>query len=219
MKKIATTLLILTTFLLQGMAQVKYLDIYQNGRITRTFATTDVDSINVSGNVSNRMVNFFRGANLVNSLAVTSVDSIKVFRSNEAPLVYMGIVGFNQDLYTKPIDVLATSTASQFKTFVSTLPRKDGTLLYYAVDDALDMLEAYSFPTVLGSVNLVTFTDGLDQGSLMMNPAYTTDQQYLNSVSQRISDMKVRGLPLTAYSLGLRGSDVTDYLMFLNNLI
>ena len=115
--------------------------------------------------------------------------------------------------------MLATSTASQFKTFVSTLPRKDGTLLYYAVDDALDMLEAYSFPTVLGSVNLVTFTDGLDQGSLMMNPAYTTDQQYLNSVSQRISDMKVRGLPLTAYSLGLRGSDVTDYLMFRNNLI
>ena len=218
MKKIATTLLILTTFLLQGIAQVKFLDIYQRDRIAQTFATTDVDSISVTGSGNSREVNFFRGTDLVNSYRVSVIDSIKFFRSNEEPPVYMGIVGFNQDLYTKPIDILSASTASQFKTFVNSLTTKDGRMLYYAVDHALDMLESYNFPTPLGSVNVVTFVDGLDQGSLMMNPSYSTETQYLNAISERISCMKVRNLPLTAYSIGMRVNDAVDNGLFQNNL-
>ena len=218
MKKIATTLLILTTFLLQGMAQVKFLDIYQRDRIAQTFATTDVDSISVTGSGNTREVNFFRGTDLVNSYRVSVIDSIKFFRSNEEPPVYMGIVGFNQDLYTKPVDVLSTSTASQFKSFINDLTTKDGRMLYYAVDSALDMLESYNFPTPLGSVNVITFFDGLDQGSLMMNPSYSTETQYLNAINERISSMKVRNLPLTAYSIGMRVNDAVDNGLFQNNL-
>lgn len=200
------------------MAQ-KYLEVYQNGKVTNSFATTSIDSVGLTGNTpQNRKVNFYRDGKVVSNYLVSGVDSIKVFRSNEEPLVYLGIIGFNQQLYEKPFDVLATSTSNLYQSFVNNLPRKDGTILYYAVDHALDALENYDFKTPIKNVTLVTFTDGLDQGSLMMNNHFTTDEQYLNAVSQRISNTKIKGLPLTAYSLGLVGNDVSNYSLFRNNL-
>ena len=200
------------------MAQ-KYLEVYQNGKVTNSFATTSIDSVGLTGNTSqNRKVNFYRDGKVVSNYLVSGVDSIKVFRSNEEPLVYLGIIGFNQQLYEKPFDVLATSTSNLYQSFVNNLPRKDGTILYYAVDHALDALENYDFKTPIKNVTLVTFTDGLDQGSLMMNNHFTTDEQYLNAVSQRISNTKIKGLPLTAYSLGLVGNDVSNYSLFRKNL-
>ena len=200
------------------MAQ-KYLEVYQNGKVTNSFATTSIDSVGLTGNTpQDRKVNFYRDGKVVSNYLVSGVDSIKVFRSNEEPLVYLGIIGFNQQLYEKPFDVLATSTSNLYQSFVNNLPRKDGTILYYAVDHALDALENYDFKTPIKNVTLVTFTDGLDQGSLMMNNHFTTDEQYLNAVSQRISNTKIKGLPLTAYSLGLVGNDVSNYSLFRNNL-
>ena len=200
------------------MAQ-KYLEVYQNGKVTNSFATTSIDSVGLTGNTpQDRKVNFYRDGKVVSNYLVSGVDSIKVFRSNEEPLVYLGIIGFNQQLYEKPFDVLATSTSNLYQSFVNNLPRKDGTILYYAVDHALDALENYDFKTPIKNVTLVTFTDGLDQGSLMMNNNFTTDEQYLNAVSQRISNTKIKGLPLTAYSLGLVGNDVSNYSLFRKNL-
>ena len=216
--KRTTILLALFALSLHGMAQVRFLDIYQNGKITRSLATTDVDSINVSGDGTSRMVNFFQGSNLINSYRASTVDSIKVYRPELEPLVYMGIVAFNQELYEKPIGVLSLSSVNSYKSFVSEQSMKDGTLLYYGVDDILDMLTSYDFETKLKKVYLVTFTDGLDQGSLMMNWDYSSSKEYLAAVSRRIRNTRVQNLPITAYSLGLRGSDVTDYAMFQNNL-
>ena len=218
MMKRTTILLALFALSLHGMAQVRFLDIYQNGKITRSLATTDVDSINVSGDGTSRMVNFFQGSNLINSYRASTVDSIKVYRPELEPLVYMGIVAFNQELYEKPIGVLSLSSVNSYKSFVSEQSMKDGTLLYYGVDDILDMLTSYDFETKLKKVYLVTFTDGLDQGSLMMNWDYSSSKEYLAAVSRRIRNTRVQNLPITAYSLGLRGSDVTDYAMFQNNL-
>lgn len=218
MRKILFASIALLLFSMQAKAQ-KYFDVYQDGKVTTSIASTNVDSIGLTGDTfQNRKVNFYRNGKAVNSYLVSTVDSIKVFRIDEEQLVYLGVVGFNQELYEKPIDVLATSTSNFYTTYVDNLARKDGTLLYYAVDHALDMLKTASFPTPLTSVNLVTFTDGLDQGSLMMNSNYSTEEQYMNAVSSRIASTKVKGLPVTAYSLGLRGSDVTDYELFQKNL-
>ena len=218
MKKLlfATSAMLLLS--MQVMAQ-KYFDIYQNGKVSTSIASNGLDSVGVTGTtMQDRKVNFYRNGNAVNSYLVSTVDSIKIFRTDEEQLVYLGVVGFNQELYEKPIDVLATSTSELYTTYVNDLSRKDGTLLYYAVEHALDMLKTASISTPLTSVNLVTFTDGLDQGSLMMNGSYSTEEQYLDAVNKRISSTKVKGLPITAYSLGLRGSDVTDYGLFQKNL-
>lgn len=197
----------------------KFLDIYRNGRIASSVKAADVDSMVIGVDAKDRRtLDFYQKGEAFHHTLTANVDSIKVFKSEDEPLVYLGIVGFNQALYEKEFGVLDKNTSTDFKTFVSNLTRKDGTLLYYGVDQALDMLKKQNFTTQISSVNLITFTDGLDQGSLMMNGSYTTDEQYLNAVSKRIGETKVKGLPMTAYSLGLRGSDVTDYTMFQNNL-
>ena len=218
MKKIYIIALVLLAIATQGMAQ-KFIDIYQNGKVAGSMFSSDIDSISITGSdVFSRRINFWRKGSPVKSYIACNVDSIKVFQSEEEPLAYLGILGFNQELYTKPIDILASSTSSLFNDFVNNLTHKDGTLLYYGVDTALDMFTQYDFTTPLSSVNLITFTDGLDQGSMMMNSNFKNEEEYLSYLSQKISSTFVRGLPLTAYSLGLKGSDVTNYTQFQNNL-
>lgn len=197
----------------------KFLDIYRNGKIASSVKAARVDSMVIDRDAKERRtLYFFQNGKSFYHTQTDNIDSIKVFNSENEQLVYLGIIGFNQALHEKEFSILDKNTANDFKTFVSNLPRKDGTLLYYGVDEALDMMKKQNFTTPISSVNLITFTDGLDQGSLMMNSSYTTDEQYLNAMSKRIGETKVKGLPLTAYSLGLRGSDVTDYTLFQNNL-
>ena len=196
----------------------KFLDFYYQGSVVSSVNASDIDSMVIGTNPTNRTVDLYKNGDIFHSTTAARVDSVKVFKPENAPLVYLGIIGFNQELYKKEFGILSTSTASGFNTFVGNLTCKDGTLLYYGVDKALDMLKSTSFPTQVSSVNLVTFTDGLDQGSMMMNGSYTTDEQYLNAVHQLIVNTRVKGLPLTAYSLGLKGSDVTNYTLFQNNL-
>ena len=131
--------------------------------------------------------------------------------------VYMGIIGFNQQLYTKPITKLDARNRQEYYDFIESLSPKNGTLLYWATDNALAMLENAPTPSNFQDVVLVTFTDGLDQGSLMMNSNFTTERQYLNSLKQRISG-KIKNKPLKAYSVGLKGIDVVDELLFADNI-
>lgn len=216
MKKILLFFFTLTMLPTSLPAQ-KYLDIYRDGKIVSSVKAADVDSMVIDEN-HNRTVDFYHSGEVFHHTTAAMIDSVKVFRNEDEPLVYLGIVGFNQELYDKAFGVLDKNTASDFKDFVGNLSRKDGTLLYYGVDYALDMLTKQNFPTQVTSVNLITFTDGLDQGSLMMNSKYSTDEEYLNAVSKRIGSTKVKNLQLTAYSLGLRGSDVSDYTLFQSNL-
>lgn len=218
MKRIFFIFIMFIALAMQGHAQ-KFIDIYQNGKVSGSMLSIDIDSVTISGtDESSRRVNFWRSGSQAKSFSVASVDSIVVFHSEEEPLVYLGILGFNQALYPKPIDILSSSTSSLYNSFVGNLKCKDGTLLYYGVEEALDMLTKYKFSTPLSSVNLITFTDGLDQGSLMMTTKYQDDSEYLSDLSIRIASTRVRGLPLTAYCLGLRGNDVTNYAQFQDNL-
>ena len=71
--------------------------------------------------------------------------------------LYLGITGFNSDLqhytyrpaYYPSVDyyrLLNTSTSNSFKEFVSTLKTDDGTILYYAMDNTISLLEKSKFP-------------------------------------------------------------------------
>ena len=132
--------------------------------------------------------------------------------------LYMGIVGFNQTLTNKEISILAPNTKSTFTDFVTSLTSKNGTLLYYAVDNAIDALATSTLPNDLVNVAMVTFTDGLDQGSFMMGGSYESNEEYLSAVNNKIKNTKVQGLPISAYSIGLKGNDVVDYAQFQTNL-
>ncbi len=196
----------------------KFLDFYSKGNIVSSVRASDVDSL-ATGKVQNkRYLDFYKDGEIFHHTLASNVDSVKVYNKKNDPVVWLGIVGFNQELYNKAFSILDNTKASGFKNFVNGLTRKDGTLLYYGVDHALDILRDTPFKTQISSVNLITFTDGLDQGSLMMTDKYTNDEQYLAALNNKIKNMKVEGLPLTAYSLGLRGNDVNNYTLFQNNL-
>ena len=132
--------------------------------------------------------------------------------------LYMGVIGFNQALTTKDISILSTDTKNNFTNFISSLTSKNGTLLYYAVDKAIDALATSTLPNDLVNVAMVTFTDGLDQGSFMMGGSYESNEEYLSAVNNKIKNTKVKGLPISAYSIGLRGTDVSDVAQFQSNL-
>ena len=217
MKKILIATIAVIAIATQGMAQ-QYIDVYQGKDVVGSMYTADIDSVNITGSSDYRHINFWTSGQLINSYIVTSIDSIKVYRSENEPWTYMGIIGFNQELYTLPIGILSSSTESRYTSFLNNLSRKDGTLLYYGIENAINMLSKYKFPAPLSSVNIITFTDGLDQGSLMMSSGYSTDAEYLSAINNRFKTTKVRGVPITAYSLGLRGSDVTNYVQFQANL-
>ena len=134
--------------------------------------------------------------------------------------LYMGIVGFNETLIDKGrMSKLMPETQHEFVSFVDKLTVGEATLLYYGVDNALDKITKASLPGDLTNVAIVTFTDGLDQGSLgMANGKYNTREEYRNYLSSRIKSTQVKGVPLTAYSIGLRGGDVTNDAAFKNDL-
>ena len=136
--------------------------------------------------------------------------------------LYMGIVGFNEDLIDKgSMSLLTSNTKSGFTSFVNNLTTKKGTVLYYGVDKALDKLTTTPFPSNLSSVYIVTFTDGLDQGSLpMINyDPFLSKAEYRTYLDERIRSTSVQGLPLTAYAIGIRGGDVVNVEEFHNNLV
>ncbi len=217
MKRLIFFIITLFAILNETHAQ-KFLDIYRNSKIVSSVKASNVDSLVACMDNGKRTLDFYQDGEVFHHTLAANIDSIKIHNIKNDPLVWLGIVGFNQELYEKSFSVLDKTKTSEFTNFVNGLTRKDGTLLYYGVDQALDMLRDTPFNTQISSVNLITFTDGLDQGSLMMTDRYTTDEQYLAALNDRINSMSVEGLPLTAYSLGLRGNDVSNYTLFQSNL-
>lgn len=133
--------------------------------------------------------------------------------------IYLGITGFNQSIYDYPVLQLSESSVDGFRNFVDGLTMKNGTLLYYSVDQALNTMQATELPSDITTAAIVTFTDGLDQGSFMMDGvSYNDEMEYLNALNHRIKNETVSGQPITAYSIGIRGKDVSDINMFRTNL-
>ncbi|MBQ8270427.1 MAG: hypothetical protein IJZ22_04370 [Bacteroidaceae bacterium] len=149
---------------------------------------------------------------------ITSWSDVTITGGGTNSGIYLGITGFNQELYVNPITQLTESSKPQFDSFINAMTMKYGTLLYYSVDQALNTIQTTTLPADLSTVAVVTFTDGLDQGSMMMNFSYETEDEYLDALNNRIKTETVNGLPITAYSIGIKGKDVADDAMFQKNL-
>ena len=132
--------------------------------------------------------------------------------------LYLGIVGFNSDLYTMPLGLLNQDTKNSFTSFVDGLAMQNGTILYHAVNTGLNSLAKAKIPENLINVSIVTFTDGLDQGSYKLSDTYNSGSEYLSAVNGRINNELIGGTNISAYSIGVRGSDVSDIEGFRNNL-
>ena len=146
--------------------------------------------------------------------------------------IYLGIIGFNddltisfEDLGQKPIKRLTDANKNEFKNFISSLQQKNYTALYWADYHALEIMRDYTIsPDLqLKKVALVTFTDGLDNQSLTFdafNPGpYDSHEDYMEAIHTIIMDEDgIHGQPVAAYSIGLKGADVSDEEKFNNTL-
>lgn len=130
---------------------------------------------------------------------------------------YLGIIGFNNGLYPYPIKHLSEDSAQGYYSFIDGLTTVNGTWLYYAVDKSIDNLQAATFPNNLYDVAVVTFTDGLDRGSLDMSN-YLSLTEYLSALNTRLIAETVSGQKISAYTIGVKGNDVTNEASYENNL-
>ena len=132
--------------------------------------------------------------------------------------IYMGVTSFNTTLRTLPIQRLSDTTKNTFFDFINGLQMDNATLLYYAVEKSIDALGNPTYPDNLSNAILITFTDGLDQGSLAMNPAPKNWRNYAAQLHTKIGNTKIQELPLKAYTIGLKSADVLDDEQFMLNL-
>lgn len=199
-------------------------EVYRSGdgqkysSLGRTERTLFVDEFPLAGTNYYKVRSY--GYKIESQLSVASAP-ISFGESNEMETgLYMGVLGFNETLIDKgSMSLLTPDTKGEFVSFVDGLTTSKATLLYYGVDKGLDKITSTALPGNLSHVAVVTFTDGLDQGSLaMVDYKYATRDEYRDYLSSRIKSTEVQGLPLSAYSIGLRGGDVIDYAAFTSNL-
>ena len=138
--------------------------------------------------------------------------------------LYVGLVGFNDNMYFKPISTLDMNNVSEFNSFITSLdntPRAN--ILYYSVDRAIDSLMAMPTPEHLRNVSLVTLCHSLDMGSPRKSDWKYQDRfEYGDAIRDRIASQKVSGLPIEAFAVGLRGTDASiseDFADQVNNLV
>lgn len=126
--------------------------------------------------------------------------------------LYVGIIGFNSEISSNQLALLNASSKGDMEQFILNLTMEDGTVLYHAVNTALDRIESITPPADLLNVSIITFTDGLDQGSYMLNDNYNTGEAYLNAVSNRIRTSHIgdNQVPISAYSIGVRSEGVNE---------
>lgn len=132
--------------------------------------------------------------------------------------IYMGLIAFNDQLQNKPIALLDETSKDEFTDFIDNMQMGNATLLYYAVDQAITTMTASTYPENLNNAVLITFTDGLDQGSLAMAPEHRTSRNYAAYLSERIGSTSVQEHKLKAYAIGLKSNDVADDELFMLNL-
>ena len=150
---------------------------------------------------------------------LTNVDE-KVLGGGDQSAIYVGIIGFNEYLTRFPITLLNRTTKPSFDAFIDGLSMRNGTLLYYSVNESLNTLQGAIVPEELGNASLITFTDGLDQGTPGLVDPYPGDEAYLRNIQSRIQNDCISGQRVSAWSIGLKGRDavIIDDGMFEYNL-
>ena len=214
MKKLLITAftLLISLGVMAQMANDRTLRLYYGGEVIFSRLVSQLDSLNFKVNAVEE--------DEEDKPVVPDISTCDKNYSQEG--LYLGIIGFNNKLKEREIGLLNPNTINSYKTFVNNLSVGNATVLYYAEENGLDRLTQASFPSNLISASIVTFTDGLDQGSVAYNEYYENMgiAQYLTDLNGRILSEKVCGsnIKIDAYAIGLQGKDVQDVDAFKNNL-
>lgn len=188
----------------------------QNGWASSNFGSFKGNEIVIPG----EYFKYYQGSNASNASWCSSERKcILKLPSNKEDGMYMGLLSFNDWVNELPINLLDESTKNEYISFVDNMKMKTATLLYYGVERALNSLESARYPLNLKNAILITFSDGLDQGSAAADPEYKqTPITYADHLHERILNTKIGDCDLQAYIIGLKGQDVTDDVLFEYNM-
>jgi uncharacterized repeat protein (TIGR02543 family) len=145
--------------------------------------------------------------------------------------VYIGLISFAgtaKDLTGgTPVFLDAEGQNSLISKLTSdyTSSTQPGTAIFYGVHQAFANLTKWgTYPPKLDSVNVITFTDGLDTQSATLSVYAPIEEksftlsEYKAYVQSEIANRKIGGQGITAYSVGVKAGDVNDIQEFEDNL-
>lgn len=136
--------------------------------------------------------------------------------------LYLGISTFDKYLRYHPVHLISEASLESYNAIVDglELTTENGTVLYYSIDEDITSMKSVTLPEDLYNVSIVTFTDGLDEGSLAYRRGtYKTKAEYLDALHTRLRTEKVSGQAIHSYAVGLVGPDAESNMTeFKNNL-
>lgn len=148
----------------------------------------------------------------VKSSAKSFIDVM--LKGSQSGNIHIGIIGFSsmQKTKTLPMQPLTGYSAEDMKSFIDSFEQGNGTALYKSFDAAVDITQEYvkRLDKFAGSA-IVTFTDGLDNGSNNFEKRIGSKQAYFKYIQDEVLNQSIGGFPYQSYTIFVPGgSDVKD---------
>ena len=156
-----------------------------------------------------------KGSNGLDDVKSSAKSFIDVMlSSSRAGNIHIGIIGFSSMRETRTLRMqpLNSYSADQMKTFIDSFEQGNGTALYKSFDDAVDMTAEYvrGLKKFAGAA-IITFTDGLDNGSNNKEKRIGSKQAYFKYIQEEVLHQTISGLPYQSYTIFVPGGeDVKD---------
>ena len=137
-----------------------------------------------------------------------------MLNSSSAGNIHIGIIGFSSMKETRilPLQSLNSNSANEMKNFINSFKPGNGTALYKSFDQAVDITQEYvkKLNKFAGSA-IVTFTDGLDNGSNNFEKRIGSKQAYFKYIQEEVLNREIGGHPFQSYTIFVPdGDDVKD---------
>ncbi len=124
--------------------------------------------------------------------------------------IHIGIIGFSSMKETRQLAMqpLTSSSAKEMKNFINSFEQGNGTALYKSFEDAIDITKEYvkQLNNFAGSA-IVTFTDGLDNGSNNFAKRIGSKQMYFKYLQEEVLDQTIGDYPFQSYTIFVPGGD------------
>lgn len=129
--------------------------------------------------------------------------------------IRIGIIGFSSSTTCMNIMPLTRNNVQRIYDFINRLHTGNGTAMYQAIDEAYTMMSNYVgarsngiTESNYGGSCMITFTDGLDQGSQNLQKGILTSDDYLRYVEENVLNASIMGRSYDREYVFLRGGDI-----------
>lgn len=136
-------------------------------------------------------------------------------QSSNSGNIHIGIIGFSSMKETRIFNLcpLDNSSISRMEAFIDSFNQGNGTALYKSFDNAIDLIEEYANKlSKFAGAAVVTFTDGLDNGSVNYDKMIGNKNDYFKYIQNQVLDKRIKGVEYQSYTIFVpTGADVKEY--------